>query len=65
MEFGLEKCVRVYLKTGKVHRKQHIRNTMVNEIKELDSMKSCKYLDIEGSHNIEHKNEKKSQRRSV
>jgi hypothetical protein len=31
---------------------------MVNEIKELESVKAYKCLRIEGSHNIENKNEK-------
>jgi len=28
---------------------------MVNGIKELESMKTCNYLDMEDGHNIEHK----------
>jgi hypothetical protein len=35
MKFGLEKCARISLKTGTVYRKQHIGNTIENEIKEL------------------------------
>jgi hypothetical protein len=31
---------------------------MENEIKELEPMKAYKYLGVEESHNIEHKNEK-------
>jgi hypothetical protein len=31
---------------------------MENEIKDLELMKACKYLGVEESHNIEHKNEK-------
>jgi hypothetical protein len=31
---------------------------MENEIKELEPMKTCKYLGVEENHNIEHKNEK-------
>jgi hypothetical protein len=30
MDFGLEKCARVSLKSGRVHRKQHTGNTMEN-----------------------------------
>jgi len=56
MGFGLEKCANISIKSGKVHRKQHIGN-MENEIKELESMKAYKYLVVEESHNIEHKNE--------
>jgi predicted Mrr-cat superfamily restriction endonuclease len=53
MEHGLEKCTRVSLKSGKVHRKQNR-----DEIKELESMKAYKYLGVEESHNTESKNEK-------
>jgi hypothetical protein len=58
MEFGLEKCARISLKRGKVHRKQYFGSTKENEIKELDPMKAYKYLGIEENHNIEHKKEK-------
>jgi hypothetical protein len=47
MESGLEECVRISLKTGKLYRKQHVGMILENEIKELDSVKTCKYLDIE------------------
>jgi hypothetical protein len=40
MEFGLEKCARISLKSGTVHKRQHIRNTMENKIKELELMKA-------------------------
>jgi hypothetical protein len=33
MGFGLEKCARLSLKIGKVHRKQHTENTVENELK--------------------------------
>jgi hypothetical protein len=42
-----------------VHRKQHMGNTVENEIKASDSLKAYKYLSVEKNHNIEHKNEKK------
>jgi hypothetical protein len=58
MKFGWEKCARICLKHGKAYRKQHMGNTMENEIKELDTMKAYKYLGAEESHNIEHKKEK-------
>jgi hypothetical protein len=60
MKLGWEKCARISLKSGKVCRKQHMRNTMETEIKELDTMKAYKYLGVEESHNIEHKKEKDS-----
>jgi hypothetical protein len=46
------------IKNGKVYRKQHIRNTMGNEIKELEPMKAYKYLGVTENRNIEYKNEK-------
>jgi predicted KAP-like P-loop ATPase len=58
MKLGLEKCAGISLKNGTVYRKQHIGNTMENEIKELESMKAYKYLGVAENHNIEHKNEK-------
>jgi hypothetical protein len=36
---------------------------MENKIKELELMKSCKYLGIEENHNIEHENEKEKLKR--
>jgi hypothetical protein len=48
----------ISLKNGTVYRKQHIGNTIENEIKELEPMKAYKYLGVEENHNIEHKNEK-------
>ena len=36
----------------------HIRNTFENDIKELDPRKAYKYLGIEESFVIQHKNEK-------
>jgi hypothetical protein len=58
MEYGLEKCARISLERGKVHRKQNIGSTKESEIKELDPVKSYKYLSVEENHNIEHKQEK-------
>jgi hypothetical protein len=56
--FGLEKCAKICLKKGRVQRKTYIESTFEKEIKELDPRKACKYLGIEGSHDIEHKSEK-------
>ena len=58
MNFGLEKCARIYLKRGRVQSKMHIGNTFENDIKELDLRNSYKYLGIEESFDIQHKNEK-------
>ena len=48
------------LKRARVQSKMHIKSTFENDIKELDSRKAYKYLDIEGSFDMQHKNEKKS-----
>jgi hypothetical protein len=58
MNFGLEKCARICLKRGRVQSKTHIGNTFENDIKELDPRKAYKYLGIEKSFDIQHKNEK-------
>jgi len=38
---------------------------MENEIKELESMKAYKYLGVEESHNMEHKNKKETLKKYV
>ena len=58
MNFGLEKCARICLKRGRVQSKMHIGSTFENDIKELDPRKAYKYLGIEESFDIQHKNEK-------
>ena len=58
MNFSLEKCARICLKRGRVQSKMHIGNTFENDIKELDPRKAYKYLGLEESFNIQHKNEK-------
>jgi len=58
MNFGLEKYVRICLKRGRVQSKMHIGSTFENDIKELDPRKAHKYLGIEESFDIQHKNEK-------
>ena len=52
MKFGLEKCASICLK------RMHVGSTFENDIKELDPRKVYKYLDIEESFDIQHKNEK-------
>jgi len=52
MEVRLKKYVRVSLKSGNVHRKQHVRNRMENELKELVSMKACMCFVVEENHYI-------------
>jgi len=58
MNFGLEKCARICLKRGSVQIKLHVGSTFENDIKELDPRKTYKYLGIEESFDIQHKNEK-------
>jgi len=57
MNFSLEKCARICLKRGRVQRKMHIGSTFEN-VKELDLRKAYKYVGIEESFDIQHKNEK-------
>jgi len=58
MNFSLETCARICLKGGRVQSKMHVGSTLENDIKELDPRKSYKYLGIEESYAIQHKNEK-------
>ena len=58
MNFGLGKCARICFKRGSVQSTMHVGSTFENDIKELDPRKAYKYLGIEGSFDIEHKNEK-------
>ena len=57
MNFGLEKCARICLKSGSVQSKLHVESTF-DDIKELDPRKAYKYLGIEESFDIQHKNVK-------
>ena len=56
MNFGLEKCARICLNKGRVQSKMYIGSTFEN-IKEIDPREAYKYLGIEESHDIQHKNE--------
>jgi hypothetical protein len=58
MNFALQKCAKICLKKGRVQRKTYIESTFQKDIKELDPREAYKYLGIEDSHGIEHKNEK-------
>ena len=58
MKFDLEKCARICLERGSVQSKMHVGSTFENDIKELDPRKAYKYLGIEESFDIQHKNEK-------
>jgi len=46
MNFGLEKCARICLKTGSAHSKMDVGSTFDNGIKELDPRKAYVYLSI-------------------
>jgi len=58
MYFGLKKCARICLKRGSVQSKMHVGSTFDNDIKEMEPRKTYKYLGIEESFDIQHKNEK-------
>ena len=58
MNVDLENCARICLKRGSVQSKMHVGSTFENDIKELDPRKAYKYLGIEESFDIQHKNEK-------
>ena len=58
MKFGLEKCARICLKRGSAQNKMHVGSTFENDIKELDPRNVYKYLGIDESLDIQHKNEK-------
>jgi len=58
MNFGLEICARICLKRGSLHSKMHKGSRFENDIKELDLRKAYKYLGIEESFDIQHKNDK-------
>jgi hypothetical protein len=57
MNFGLEKCVRICLKRGRVQSKMNIGRTFEKDIKELDPRKAYKYLGIDDKYDTRHKNE--------
>jgi len=63
MNLGLEKYAKLCLKKGRVHSKTYIGSTLEKDIKELDPRKAFKYLGVEESHNIQHKNEKEKLKR--
>jgi len=58
MKFGLEKCSRKCLKRGSVQSEMHVGRIFENDIKVIDPRKAYKYLGIEESFDIQHKNEK-------
>jgi hypothetical protein len=54
---GFEKCAKICLKKWRVLRKTCTESTL-EDMKEPDSRKAYKYLQIEESHDIQHKNAK-------
>ena len=58
INFGLEKRGRIYLKRGRFQSKMRIGSIFENDIKELEPRKAYKYLGIDESFDIQHKNEK-------
>jgi len=64
MNFGLEKYAKLCSKkVGSTAKHTYIGSTFEKDIKELDPRKASKYLSIEESHNIQHKNEKEKLKR--
>jgi len=58
LNFGLEKCARICLNKGTVQSKIYTGSTFEKNIKELEPRETYKYLGIEESHDIQHKNKK-------
>jgi hypothetical protein len=54
MEFGLEKCVKITYKRGKLIHSQNLVIDINREIQELEQGKTYKYLGIEESVGIQH-----------
>ena len=54
MEFGLEKCVKIAFKRGKLVHSQNLVIDINRVIQELEEGKTYKYLGIEESEGIQH-----------
>ena len=55
MEFGLEKCAKITFKRGKLTHLQHLVIDTNREILELEQGKTYRYVGIEESEGIKHK----------
>ena len=55
MEFGLEKCAKLYIIKGKMVRSSNISLNDQTHIKELSNTESYKYLGVEESSSTHHK----------
>jgi len=53
----------LFKKKGRVHSKTYIGSTFEKDNKGLDPRKAFKYLDVEESRNIQHKNENEKLKR--
>jgi len=62
MDFGLEKCVKITFKKGKLIHSQNLVIDINREIQELEEGKTYKYLGTEESEDIQHK--KKNERKT-
>jgi len=58
MNFGMEKCARIFFKKGRVQSKIYIGSTFEKNIKELDPRDAYSCLGTEDSHDRQHKNGK-------
>ena len=54
MEFGLEKCVKITFKRGKLTHSQNLVIDINRELQGLEQGKTYKYLGIEESEGIQH-----------
>ena len=54
MEFGLDKCAKIVLKRGKLVQSQNLILDFNREIQQLKHAKTCKYLGIQESEDIQH-----------
>ena len=52
VNFGSEKCARIYLQRGSVQNKMHIESTFENDTKNLDPRKAHKHLAREESFDL-------------
>jgi hypothetical protein len=65
MKFGLEKCAKITFKKGKLIHLQNLVIDINKEIQELEQGKTYKFLVIEESEGIQHKQMKERLKRNI
>ena len=65
MEFGLEKCAKITFKRGKLNHSQNLVIDTNREIQELEQGNTFKYLGIEESEGIQHRQMKERLKRNA